>query len=269
MSGSHRTDHPGVSRRDDRLHSWCRLVGALASDRPRVAAAGGAAAARRRSRQLLGHGGDRDRGAAASADQGVGEVLDVDQQVARRGLDRDGPDPDRAWVRRQRSARPRDRGAPQGRMYRDLSRGHTVARSSAAGPRRRRPPGAGGAGGDDRRGRVQRHGRDPAVPQSTPARAGRVLRVRPTRDRARGVTAAVQHPAAGPAPSACTDRGRGPQARRALAGRVPTWSPELAITGKPGGKGASRRRWLRPPRSTASVHVIRRPDAPARPEAAP
>jgi len=24
----------------------------------------------------------------------------------------------------------------------------------------------------------------------------------------------------------------------ALAGRVPTWSPELAITGKPGGKGA-------------------------------
>ena len=26
--------------------------------------------------------------------------------------------------------------------------------------------------------------------------------------------------------------------RQALAGRVPTWSPELAITGKPGGKGA-------------------------------
>jgi hypothetical protein len=24
----------------------------------------------------------------------------------------------------------------------------------------------------------------------------------------------------------------------ALAGRVPTWSPELAITGRPGGKGA-------------------------------
>ena len=24
----------------------------------------------------------------------------------------------------------------------------------------------------------------------------------------------------------------------ALVGRVPTWSPELAITGKPGGKGA-------------------------------
>ena len=34
-------------------------------------------------------------------------------QVLGTVLDRDGPDPDRAWVRRQRSARPRDRRAPQ------------------------------------------------------------------------------------------------------------------------------------------------------------
>ena len=41
-----------------------------------------------------------------------------------------------------------------------------------------------------------------------------------------------------PGTSRATNRSRGPQARPALAGRVPTWSPELAITGKPGGKGA-------------------------------
>jgi hypothetical protein len=116
--------------------------GALASDRPRVAAARGAAAGRRRSRQLLGHRGDRDCGAGASADQGVGEVLDVDEQVARRGLDRDGPIPIERGSGESGALDRANRGAPQGRMYRDLSRGHTVTRSSGAGPGRRRLPGA-------------------------------------------------------------------------------------------------------------------------------
>ena len=45
---SNRASHPGVPRRDDRLASRGRVVGALAGDGGRAAAVGGAAAARRR-----------------------------------------------------------------------------------------------------------------------------------------------------------------------------------------------------------------------------
>ncbi len=106
------------------------------------------------------------------------------------------------------------------------------------GLQRRRLFGAGGAGGDDHRGFVQRHGRDPAFPQSTPARARRVLRVRSTRDRARGVTAAIQHRLLAQIRQRAPIEVAGRKRAGALAGRVPTWSPELAITGKPGGEGA-------------------------------
>src|SRR3954463_7637496 len=45
---SHRTDHPGVPRCDDRVLSWGRVVGALAGDGCRVAPARGAGAGSRR-----------------------------------------------------------------------------------------------------------------------------------------------------------------------------------------------------------------------------
>ena len=101
---SRRADHPGIPRRDDRVPSRGCVVGPLASDGCRAAAAGRAAARRRRPRQLLGHRCDRDRGDGPSADQGAGEVLDVEEQAARCGPYRDGADPYRAWVRRYRSA---------------------------------------------------------------------------------------------------------------------------------------------------------------------
>ena len=123
-------------------------------------------------------------------------------------------------------------------MYRDLPRGHTLARPGAAGPQRRRLYGAGGAGGDDHRGCVQRHGRDPAVPQSTPARASRFFEFD------RPAIAPEESPQQYSTRLLAQIRQRAPievagrKRAAALAGRVPTWSPELAITGKPGGEGA-------------------------------
>src|SRR5450755_2098795 len=112
-------------------------------------------------------------------------------------------------------------------MYRDLSRRHTLARPSTAGPQWRRLPGARGAGDDDRRGPVPRpqarveffQFERPAIapdesPQQYSTRLLAQLRQR--------------------APIEVAGRKRA----GALAGHVPTWSPELAITGRPGGKGA-------------------------------
>ena len=65
----------------------------------------------------------------------------------------------------------------------------------------------------------------PRFPEITSARASRVLRVRSTRDRARGVTAGVQHAAARANPSPCTNRGRGPYARRSARRPCPHLVP--------------------------------------------
>ena len=98
MSDSHRAHQPGVSRCDDRLHSevvwWGRLqvtgLELLPMEGPLL---------------LVGdHDSYWDTVATGIAVMprrqiSAGEVLDVEEQVAGRGPDRDGADPDRAWVR--------------------------------------------------------------------------------------------------------------------------------------------------------------------------
>ena len=102
----------------------------------------------------------------------------------------------------------------------------------------------------------------PRFPRARPHVRVEFLRVRSTRDRARGVTAAVQHPAARSAPSACTDRGRGPQARRSARRPRPHLVPGAGDYGQARSQGRARggaRSDLRGTRLVSCQPPVRRP----------
>ena len=163
----------------------------------------------------------------------------MEEQVARRGPDRDGADPDRAWVRHSgaldRAIEELRKGACIG-IYPEGTRslGRALRARSGVGYMAQAVPEATIIG-------VACNG-TVAIPRFPSARPH--VRVE-FFEFDRPAIAPEESPQQYSTRLLAQVRQRAPievAGRRrddaALAGRVPTWSPELAITGKPGGEGA-------------------------------